>query len=62
MQETTPPVESEIVALIERTVRDSMSPYALRGVDVREGEDHGGDPVIFVEVRHDLSETPIDPR
>ena len=61
MQERQLPVEPEIVAVIERTVRESMSPYALREIDVRSGEDHDGDPVIFVEVRHDLSETPIDP-
>jgi hypothetical protein len=61
MQEIQRPVEPGIVALIERTVRESMSPYALRTVVVRAGEDHDGDPVIFVEVCHDLSETPIDP-
>lgn len=61
MQESQRRVEPEIVALIERTVRESMSPYSLRTIDVRAGEDHDGDPVIFVEVQHDLSETPIDP-
>jgi hypothetical protein len=61
MQELQRRVEPETVALIERTVRESMSPYALRTIDVRAGEDHDGDPVIFVEVQHDLSETPIDP-
>jgi hypothetical protein len=62
MQETARPIEPEIVALIERTVRERMGPYALRTIDVRAGEDHDGDPVIYIQVRHDLSETPIDPQ
>jgi hypothetical protein len=61
MQETARPIEPKIVALIERTVRERMSPYALKTIDVRAGADHDGDPVIYVEVRHDLSERPIDP-
>jgi hypothetical protein len=53
-------IEPRIVELIERTVRESMQPYGLRSVDVRAGEDHDGDPVIFVEAHYDLSETPVE--
>ena len=53
-------VEPEIVELIERTVRESMQPFGLKSVDVRAGEDHDGDPVIFVEAHYELSEAPVD--
>ncbi len=61
MKDLTETVDSDIVALIEETVRESMSPFGLRSVNVRAGEDHDGDPVIFVEAQYDLSERPIDP-
>ena len=61
MQETIRPVDPEIVALIERTVHEAMDPFGLRSVEVRSGEDHDGDPVIFVEAQYDLSERPIEP-
>jgi hypothetical protein len=53
-------IQPEIVKLIERTVRESMQPFGLKSVDVRAGEDHDGDPVIFVEAHYDLIKTPID--
>ncbi|MEQ1717320.1 MAG: hypothetical protein ABL907_15295 [Hyphomicrobium sp.] len=54
------PISRDIAALIEQTVRESMGPFGLKAVVVRGGEDHDGDPVIFVEAQYDLSETPID--
>jgi hypothetical protein len=54
-------VAPDIAALIERLVRERMSAYALRSITIRAGEDHDGDPAIYIEVHHDLSETPIDP-
>src|SRR5213082_3416314 len=62
MLEKSPPISPEIESLIKATVRDSMQRYALRRVDVRAGEDHDGDPVIFIETKHGLSKTPIDPQ
>lgn len=60
MPEDANTIEPEIVALIERTARESMQPFGLESVGVRAGEDHDGDPVIFVEAHHELSKTPID--
>lgn len=60
MNERAAPVSPEIQTLVERTVRESMEPFGLKLVEVRGGEDHDGDPVIFVEAQYDLSETPID--
>jgi hypothetical protein len=60
MQERPATIDKNIVELIKQTVRESMEPYGLRDVNVRAGEDHDGDPVIFVEAQYDLSERPID--
>lgn len=60
MQENAPNVSPEIVELIERTVQENMRYFGLKSVDVRAGEDHDGDPVIFVEAQYDLSKTPVD--
>lgn len=60
MPEDADSIEPEIVELIERTVRESMQSFGLESVDVRAGEDHDGDPVIFVEAHYELSKTPVD--
>ena len=60
MQERLAAIDKSIVELIKQTVRESMEPFGLRDVNVRAGEDHDGDPVIFVEAQYDLSERPID--
>ncbi len=61
MQNKAHSVSAEIVNLIEATVREAMMPFGLQAVRVRGGEDHDGDPVIFVDVDHAFSENPIDP-
>ena len=60
MQDSVTDIRPEIAKLIERTVQESMQPFGLKSVGVRAGEDHDGDPVIFVEAHYDLSQTPID--
>ncbi len=60
MPERARPISPDIENLIKATVRESMQRFGLRDVGVRAGEDHDGDPVIFIEAEYDLSETPID--
>ena len=62
MLEKSQSVSPEIETLIKATVKESMGRYALRRIDVRAGEDHDGDPVIFVEAAYGLSKLPIDTR
>src|SRR5882724_1338259 len=62
MQVRPDSISPEIESLIRATVREGMGRYALRRVDVRAGEDHDGDPVIFIETTHGLSKIPIDPQ
>jgi hypothetical protein len=61
MQERAPAVDKKIVELIEQTMRESMAPFGFKKAEVKPGEDHDGDQVIFVEAQYDLSDTPIDP-
>ena len=53
-------VDGKIVALIRVTVSESMQAFGLRNLSVRAGEDHDGDPALFIEVNYDLTDTPID--
>jgi hypothetical protein len=53
-------LDAKVVELIRKTVRQSMQAYGFRDVSVRAGEDHEGDPVLFIEAEYDLTDTPID--
>lgn len=53
-------IRPELVEKIKAAMRESMGPFGLKEVEVRAGEDHDGDPVIFIDATYDLSETPID--
>ncbi len=53
-------IDDELVKLVRETVRESMQAFGLRAVSVRGGEDHDGEPVLFIEAEYNLSDTPID--
>lgn len=57
---STAAVRPELVEQIKAIMRENMGPFGLNKVEVRPGEDHDGDPVIFIDATYDLSETPID--
>ena len=59
MQDKVYAVSAEIVRIIEETVRESMAPFGFTSLRVRGGEDHDGDPVIFIDADYGLSENPI---
>ena len=61
MNNVSEAVTIEAVEIVKQTIRESMGPFGLRDVHVRAGEDHDGDPVLFIEALYDLSETPVDP-
>jgi hypothetical protein len=52
-------INPEVTRLIAEVIGEQMRPYGPR-VHARAGEDHDGDPVIFVDVEYDLSDTPVD--
>jgi hypothetical protein len=53
-------VDGKMVALVTEIVRESMLSFGLRDVSVRAGEDHDGEPVLFIEAEYVLSDMPID--
>lgn len=55
-------VNAETVAAIEGVLRAEMAPFGLRNIEVIAGEDHDGDPVLFVEVTYDAEGRPIEPK
>jgi hypothetical protein len=54
-------VSSQARDTIDATVREFVSKFALRDIEIRAAEDHYGEPALFIDVRHDLSQTPIEP-
>lgn len=56
------PVEEKLKAAIEKAVREAMSNWGVREIEVFAGEDHDGDPVLFVDVNHEFSREPVDPK
>ena len=46
--------------VVTRALRDRLGPHGFREAEISAGEDHEGDPVIFVTARFDLVPRPID--
>ena len=55
-------VNDRVVETIETLIHERMDQFGLSGVEVRPGEDHDGDPVIFVTARYALTDRPIEPQ
>lgn len=53
-------VDGRIVELVTEIVQQSMQDFGLRQVSVRAGDDHDGEPVLFIEAEYDLSDNAID--
>lgn len=53
-------VPKKVKDAIERIITSAMKPYGLRGVKVSAGEDHDGDPVLWVNVEYVKTDRPID--
>jgi hypothetical protein len=41
---------ADIDAVVERVVRSQMGEFGFKSVKVSEGEDHDGDPILFVNI------------
>jgi hypothetical protein len=55
-------IETEIVDAIREVIDQDLAAMGVHLVDVISGEDHDGDPVIFIDLRVDLDGLPIDMR
>ena len=54
-------ITTRVKKLVQNEVERAMRPFGLKRVVVDAGEDHDGDPVIFIEATYDMSARAIDP-
>jgi hypothetical protein len=55
-------LDDNVVKTIKSLFHERMDQFGLSDVVVRPGEDHDGDPVIFVDAVYNLSPRPIEPQ
>jgi hypothetical protein len=55
-------VSDEAVAIINEVLKRRLARFGFTRAEIRPGEDHDGDPVIFAEVRYKRTDDPIDSR
>jgi len=53
-------VDERVIEAVRRVLEDRMGRFGFEDVRVSSGEDHDGDPVLFIEVDYRLSDEPID--
>lgn len=54
-------VPANLVRAIEDLLKKELGQYGLSKVDVHGGEDHSGEPAIFIDAEYEYSREPIDP-
>jgi hypothetical protein len=53
-------IDAAIPKAVQKLVKHRFAQYRLERVDVRVGEDHSGDPGLFIDAYFGLSDTPLD--
>jgi len=53
-------IDVAIPKAVQRLLKQRFAKYRLERVDVRAGEDHTGDPALFIDAHFGLSDTPLD--
>jgi hypothetical protein len=53
-------VNKEAVEAVRRVLKKRLRPIGFERVEVCAGEDHDGEPVLFVEIHYRLIKKPID--
>jgi hypothetical protein len=54
------PISPRVRAEIERILRKNLSRYGFVRAGVEPGDDHDGDPAIFIDAEYVLSDDPVD--
>jgi hypothetical protein len=54
------PIKPKVKAEIERILRENLSRFGFVRARIEPGEDHAGDPAIFVDAEYELSDEPVD--
>lgn len=55
-------VPKDIETAIREIIRRDMEPFGFRDCRVEPGENHDGEPVIYVAVDYDSDGPPVDPK
>ena len=55
-------VSDEAAAIINEVLKRRVGRFGFTRAEIRPGEDHDGDPVIFVEARYKRTDEPVDSR
>lgn len=56
------PIKPRVKAAIDRILRENLSRFGFVHATIEPGEDHTGDPAIFVDAEYRLSDEPVDSR
>jgi hypothetical protein len=56
------PIKPRVKAAIERILRENLSRFGFVRATIEPGEDHTGDPAIFINAEYRLSDEPVDSR
>jgi len=54
------PIKPKVRAAIDRILRENLSRYGFVRATIEPGEDHTGDPAIFIHAEYQLSDEPVD--
>ena len=56
------PIKPSVRAAIDRILRENLSRFGLVRATIEPGDDHTGDPAIFIDAEYQLSDEPVDSR
>jgi hypothetical protein len=59
-QRTREKLNPKIVRIVDSILRERLAHYVVDRIEVAAGDDHDGDPVLFVDVYFGLSRKPIE--
>lgn len=53
-------IEKRAIEAVQRVLKERLDSLGFRKAQVYSGRDHDGDPVLFIDVRYNLIDKPID--
>lgn len=53
-------VDERVIEAVRRVLEDRMGRFGFEDARAHYGEDHDGDPVLYIDVDYRLSDEPID--
>ncbi len=55
-------IDEKVTGAVEAVLKARMGRFGFKRASVRAGEDHGGDPALFIDAEYDYSKKPVDVR